>query len=590
MPSHGEGWQNLRLELADIDTHFNGQLQNIGVLLGAPWNLTDVDLDCRESLAAWREFEIETGFCFGRRSKPASHFFYYLDQAIRSVRFQDPILSAQGGEGGADKACLLELRCMTSSGEPGLQTVCPPSIHPSGERIEFAGGIMLDPATTEAEQAMRAAELTAAACLLGRYAPGDGARHDYFLNLSGALAHGKWPIAEATALVRAIYRILWGEKADLAKAAREVESTFQRYDDGHEITGLPHLKGILDPRIFAQALKWLGLEQEKKRAPFNVRKPKPLPTVARLEELTNKTIVMPDQSIQNLLVKPGVTLLVGPPKSGKTVLGVQMIMSLASGKPLFDWFSLQQTPTLIVEQDDQQGEASLKDFRLVARAYSENSNCHYVTDTDFLIDQRFLGWLENQITQFSLGVVLLDSYSSLRGFRSGNVDIVKAEAGDFGQLGELARKTGAAIIVIHHSSKTSTSKNMEWTDRAAGSYAVAASTDTQIFITRFADAAEHDGARLVRVRGRKLRGTEFVLRFREQSLDYDLVMEGSASIYYPEIRLLAGAFSGRAFTAKDVTGETGWARATTYKYLSRLTTAAILNKSGNTWSWREEIR
>ena len=46
-----KGWQNLRPADADLAQHFNGGLQNIGVLLGEPsGGLVDVDLDSPEAL------------------------------------------------------------------------------------------------------------------------------------------------------------------------------------------------------------------------------------------------------------------------------------------------------------------------------------------------------------------------------------------------------------------------------------------------------------------------------------------------------------------------------------------------------------
>lgn len=50
-------WQALRITEADADQYFNGEAQNIGLLLGEPsgW-LIDVDLDCSEAVIAAREF------------------------------------------------------------------------------------------------------------------------------------------------------------------------------------------------------------------------------------------------------------------------------------------------------------------------------------------------------------------------------------------------------------------------------------------------------------------------------------------------------------------------------------------------------
>ena len=45
-------WQRFHVEEADLHRYFNGQPQNIGLLLGKPSNgLVDIDLDCVEAIA-----------------------------------------------------------------------------------------------------------------------------------------------------------------------------------------------------------------------------------------------------------------------------------------------------------------------------------------------------------------------------------------------------------------------------------------------------------------------------------------------------------------------------------------------------------
>jgi hypothetical protein len=41
------------------------------------------------------------------------------------------------------KKAIIELRCLDNDGTRGKQTVIPPSIHPSGERITFVEGYEL---------------------------------------------------------------------------------------------------------------------------------------------------------------------------------------------------------------------------------------------------------------------------------------------------------------------------------------------------------------------------------------------------------------------------------------------------------------
>jgi len=85
----GEGWQDQRLELADLPREFFGD-RNIGLLLGGPsGGLADVDLDCNEALALAPAFLPTTAAIFGRRSKPHSHWLYQVTPTdFRTTQFR----------------------------------------------------------------------------------------------------------------------------------------------------------------------------------------------------------------------------------------------------------------------------------------------------------------------------------------------------------------------------------------------------------------------------------------------------------------------------------------------------------------------
>jgi hypothetical protein len=111
------------------------------------------------------------------------------------------------------------------------------------------------------------------------------------------------------------------------------------------------------------------------------------------------------------------------------------------------------------------------------------------TASAFTFGPDFLTWLEGQITVRGLCFVVLDSYTALRGPRLASTDIVKAEQSDLTLLDGLAKKTGCAIVLIHHASKGSAS--LDWSEKAAGTFAMSAATEAQIPVARF---PELDGA------------------------------------------------------------------------------------------------
>ena len=81
------GWQQLYLTADSLDQHFPAKLaRNIGILNGAPsGNILDVDLDCPEALRAAPLLLPPTGWIFGRKSAPRSHWIYQCDIALSSA-------------------------------------------------------------------------------------------------------------------------------------------------------------------------------------------------------------------------------------------------------------------------------------------------------------------------------------------------------------------------------------------------------------------------------------------------------------------------------------------------------------------------
>jgi putative DNA primase/helicase len=248
-------WQELEITIEAAPQYFNGASQNVGLLLGDKFGSTDVDCDCLEASRAARELLPETGLIFGRHSKPFSHFFYRSDPPVRTTRFIDPL----------DHSTLVELRGLSCDGSVGLQTVVPPSIHETGEPVRFEPGFEGTPANVDADVLISAVQKMAAAALIARHWPTKGSRHHAFLALAGVLARADWSLEAAKTFHRVIYRCLWPVNPDLAAADTEVQSTFDKYSAGTEITGVPTLIGLFEKKLVNTVLRWLGIDRAQHR-------------------------------------------------------------------------------------------------------------------------------------------------------------------------------------------------------------------------------------------------------------------------------------------------------------------------------------
>jgi hypothetical protein len=163
MPAVSGGWQNMRLTLEQL-TPMLKEDSNLGVLLGGPSNgLVDIDLDCVEA-AVLADLFLPQSWVFGRPSKLRSHWLYVCP-GIKTEKFQfvDESLDVPG--------MVLELR------STGCQTVIPPSVHKSGELIEWSSDDDLEaPVEIAGEELRVRVSKLAAASLIMRYAGETAAR------------------------------------------------------------------------------------------------------------------------------------------------------------------------------------------------------------------------------------------------------------------------------------------------------------------------------------------------------------------------------------------------------------------------------
>lgn len=237
-------WQNLRVTEATAETHFGRSPRNVGVLLGerSSW-LTDVDLDSPEAILLAPHFLPNTRAIFGRSGKPRSHYLYYVVNATTRQ------LSTKQG-------MIVEVR------STGCQTVFPGSIHPSGEPIRWSSeGV---PTTVSVEILVESVHRLAAAVLLVRHWPGEGARHNAALALSGALMEGGWPVSEAERFVEVVAR--YGGSENVAGKVKTVESSRRKLTAGGHVTGLRALREILPQDVRKPIQEWLGLKYPSRSA------------------------------------------------------------------------------------------------------------------------------------------------------------------------------------------------------------------------------------------------------------------------------------------------------------------------------------
>lgn len=444
-PAHSgrllNGWQHLRLTADELPAYFNGQPQNVGVLLGEPsGELVDVDLDCTEAIILASLFLPSSAAIFGRDSKRRSHWLFYA--SIRTRKFRDPLLENRKGATEQDKAMLLELR------STGAQTVFPGSTHETGELITWdAEG---KPAQIEAKDLERRAARLGAACLLVRYWP-NGSRNDAANAVAGGLLRAGWSEDEAAQFIEAI--CFAAQDEETRSRLRTVVDTAAKLDEGKQATGWPTLAKIIDERIVKRVCEWLRIGRDASKTQH---KSSNGGAAAQDDDSPLRVVCMADVAPEQVtwlwypyIARGKLTILEGDPGLGKSWLTCALACAVSRGRGLPGADSFPPGNVLMLSAEDGLGDTLRPRLDAVGaditRIFALAEPLTF-TDTGLLK-------LEAAIIEHSPVFIVIDP---LFAFTGNKVDIHRANEcrAVSAPLAAIAERHGCAILAVRHLGKS----------------------------------------------------------------------------------------------------------------------------------------
>lgn len=248
-PINEKGWEKKTYTVDD----FNDD-SNVGLMAGKrSGGLTVVDNDCSEARALAGLILPPTPMMSSRHPQSAHYWYYGGKNANRKVRFElrdpDTIKRLGLGAGTDDKAVIVEV---LASG----QVMVPPSIHPSGQKVEWVGGVKVppDPAAVDFDELLRYAGLLAFSAVVARaYPRTNGSRDEICMALAGTLLKAGMPEHQVDLVLERIAKLADDEESHKRNKAA---ATKAKQDENEATTG------------FNQLIELLGLEAEAK----NLRK------------------------------------------------------------------------------------------------------------------------------------------------------------------------------------------------------------------------------------------------------------------------------------------------------------------------------
>jgi hypothetical protein len=435
-----DAWHTLRINKETAPSFFNGGPQNIGILLGsASGGLCDLDLDCSEAIAA-APYILPRTSLFGHASKRGSHWIYrttlFETEDRAAIKFLD-----------SDKHGLLEVR--VGGRGSAAQTIFPPSVHVSGEPIEWEDRGPGDITGIAGDELLQRARRLASAAEIARKYPKVGGRHDAAFVLGGFLARCGFSQAQVGVFIEAIA----AASLQPPDKRRDMSRTAQDGANAEKRAGFPALVKTFGPDTAKKVADWLdyngggGGDATATQLIWYGEDPPPPPKYL----------------VSNMLPEDGVALIGGQYLLGKTFVGADLSAAVMmsgefAGEPVMRkgailWFAAE-------------GE---KEIEGRVRAAIENKfggsgpqpfarqagGVPLLTDPDALekLKAHAQEASEHAREKFGLplALIVIDTVSAAAGFTDENSAAETQKVMTI--LRELSRATGALVLPIDHCGK-----------------------------------------------------------------------------------------------------------------------------------------
>lgn len=179
--------------------------------------------------------------------------------------------------------------------------------------------------------------------------------------------------------------------------------------------------------------------------------------------------------VEGLLPLGGITLLSGAPESYKTWVMLDIVSSVAEGRPLFNRFNTTQANVLII--DEESGERILQE-RLITMRVQDSSPIYTESMKGAIFTLEYVDNLVNWCVEKEIGLVVADSLSRIH---KGDESTAKDMSALFALIRQLTI-TGISVVILHHNRKSNPSFGYSAND-IRGSSDILASVDSAIALS-----------------------------------------------------------------------------------------------------------
>lgn len=216
------------------------------------------------------------------------------------------------------------------------------------------------------------------------------------------------------------------------------------------------------------------------------------------------------------LIPIGLTLLVGGPKSGKTLAATDMAASIASGESFLGCFETMPCDVLFFALEDNSRRIQ-KRLQLIMGDIAGTGRVHYATKCK-RIDQGFFDDLGEWLSKKpAVRLVIIDTFQMVRGHARRGATLYEQDYGSMSTLKKFADERKIAIMVLHHLRK---SESRDVIQMVAGSVGITAAADSILVLQK----ERSSNSAIFSVTGRDIPDYELPLNLNHENLTWELVV------------------------------------------------------------------
>ena len=154
------------------------------------------------------------------------------------------------------------------------------------------------------------------------------------------------------------------------------------------------------------------------------------------------------------LIAPGVYILAGAPKTGKSWLALDLAVSVSKGEPLWNQETAKSDVLYLALEDPERRIQN----RLQSMTDGEIGNLYFATDIEPIgagFEEQIAGFLENN----NVKMIIVDTFGKARGVNTRKCGYVEDYA-IMSNIKKLAMRFDIAIILVHHTNKRDESNDI----------------------------------------------------------------------------------------------------------------------------------